>query len=78
MCALGTICVILSISNITAILDSAVAPSNKEIHFLLSVGQFSESSYFMLFQMLPLATSNLDLASIISVIPLVTIIPHPV
>ena len=43
--------------NISSILDSVVVPSNKEIYFLLSVGQFSEILYkSFLFQLLPLAT----------------------
>ena len=64
--------------NMSSILDSVVAPSNKEIYFLLSVGQFSEVLYkSFLFQLLPLATSFVAyIASIISLVT--TIIPFPV
>ena len=51
---------------------SVVASSNKEIYFLFALGSLSEIMLFhVIFQLLPLATSNL---SIISVISLVTII----
>ena len=46
-------------SNMSSILDSVVAPSNKEIHFLFALGAFSEiSSYFNYLSCCHLATRN--------------------